>query len=126
MTAKRTIVVTLGLAVVAAATTAFLAFSSSPKSAALAAREHAMEMLGARIAKLRPESKVLALSNPFTKESGYLNEKSQFERAGLRGLRKGLADVTRDGRVSGDSAGIPCQSPIGHHPVRFPHTLEFP
>ena len=49
-----------------------------------------MEMLGARIAKLRPECRVLVLSNPFTKESGYLNEKSQFERAGLRGLRKGL------------------------------------
>ena len=49
-----------------------------------------MEMLGARIAKLRPECRVLVLSNPFTKESGYLNEKSQFERAGLHGLRKGL------------------------------------
>jgi len=49
-----------------------------------------MEMLGARIAKLRPECKVLVLSNPFSKESGYLNEKSQYERASLRGLRKGL------------------------------------
>jgi len=49
-----------------------------------------MEMLGARIAELRPECKVLVLSNPFTKESGYLDEKSQYERAGLRGLRKGL------------------------------------
>jgi len=88
--AKRTIVVTSGLALVAAATTAFLALSSSPKSAALAAREHAMEMLGAQIAKVRPECKVLVLSNPFTKESGYLHEQSQFERAGLRGLRKGL------------------------------------
>ncbi len=49
-----------------------------------------MEMLGARIAKLRPECKVLVLSNPFTKKSGYLDEKNQYERAGLRGLRKGL------------------------------------
>lgn len=49
-----------------------------------------MEMLGARIAKLRPECKVLVLSNPFTKESGYLDEKSRYERAGLRGLGKGL------------------------------------
>ena len=49
-----------------------------------------MEMLGARIAKLCPECKVLVLSNPFTKESGYFNEKRQYERAGVRGLRKGL------------------------------------
>lgn len=49
-----------------------------------------MEMLGARIAKLRPESKVLVLSNPFTRGASYLNEKCQYERAGLRGLRKGL------------------------------------
>lgn len=49
-----------------------------------------MEMLGERIAKLRPECKVLVLSNPFTKQSGYLDEKNQYERAGLRGLRKGL------------------------------------
>jgi hypothetical protein len=57
--AKRTIVVTPGSALVAAATTVFLARSSSPKSAALAAREHALEMLGAQIAKVRPECKVL-------------------------------------------------------------------
>ena len=49
-----------------------------------------METLGTRIAKLRPECKVLVLSNPFTKQSGYLNEKNQYERAGLRGLRQGL------------------------------------
>ncbi len=49
-----------------------------------------MELLGARIAKLRPECKVLVLSNPFTKDSSYLNEKNQYERASLRGLRKGL------------------------------------
>jgi hypothetical protein len=50
-----------------------------------------MEMLGAQISKLRPDCKVLVLSNPFTKESGYLNEKNQFERAGIRGLQKGLS-----------------------------------
>lgn len=50
-----------------------------------------MEMLGARIAKLRPECQVLVLSNPFTRDSGYLDEKCQSERAGLRGLRKGLS-----------------------------------
>lgn len=49
-----------------------------------------MEMLGAQIAKLRPEGKVLVLSNPFTVKAGVFNERSQFERAGLRGLRKGL------------------------------------
>ncbi len=90
MTANRNIVLASVLAVVAVAALAFLANSSSPKSAALAARQHAMELLGARIAKLRPECKVLVLSNPFTKESSYLNEKNQYERASLRGLRKGL------------------------------------
>jgi hypothetical protein len=49
-----------------------------------------MEALGACIAKLSPQCKVLVLSNPFTKAAGYLNEKSQYERAGIRGLRKGL------------------------------------
>lgn len=90
MIGKRNIVLAAGLAVIAVATIVFLARSSSPQSAALAARQHAMELLGARIAKLRPECKVLVLSNPFTKESSYLNEKSQYERASLRGLRKGL------------------------------------
>ena len=90
MSAKRNIVLASGLGLFAVAAMVFLVRSSSPKSAALAARQHAMEMLGARIAKLRPECKVLVLSNPFTKESGYFNEKNQYERAGLRGLRKGL------------------------------------
>jgi hypothetical protein len=90
MSAKRAIVATIGLAAVATLVFVFLARPGSPQSAALAARQHAMEMLGARIAKLRPECKVLALSNPFAKQSGYLDEKSQYERAGLRGLRKGL------------------------------------
>ena len=86
---KRNIFRAAGLAVVALAALAFVG-CSGPKNAALAARQRAMEILGSRIAKLRPDCKVLVLSNPFTKESGYLNEKSQYERAGLRGLRKGL------------------------------------
>ena len=49
-----------------------------------------MERLGESIAKLRPKCKVLVLSNPFTKNSGMLDKKAQFERAGLRGLRNGL------------------------------------
>jgi len=88
MSAKRNIVLASGLVVVAAM--ALVACSANPKSAALAARQQAMELLGARLAKLRPECQVLVLSNPFTKKSGYFNEKSQYERAGLRGLRKGL------------------------------------
>jgi hypothetical protein len=49
-----------------------------------------LETLGGYIAKTRPGCKVLVLSNPFTKDSGYRDPKAQFERAGLRGLRKGL------------------------------------
>lgn len=66
--------------------------SSSPKNAALTAREHALEKLGEAIARLRPGCKVLVLSNPFTKESGLLDTKAQFERAGIRGLREGLGE----------------------------------
>lgn len=90
MSAQRNIVLASGLAVVAIAAIVFLTRSSSPKGTALAARQHAMEMLGARIAKLRPECKVLVLSNPFTQKSAYFDEKSQYERAGLRGLGQGL------------------------------------
>lgn len=90
MSAKQKIVLALGLVVVAVAAIAFLARPSGPKSAALAARQRAMEMLGARIAKLRPECQIMVLSNPFTKKAGYLNEKTQYERVGVRGLRKGL------------------------------------
>lgn len=74
----------------ALAAIAFLPRWSAPKSAALVAREHAMEKLGARIAKLRPDCKVLVLSNPFARQAGYLDVKNQYERASLRGLRKGL------------------------------------
>ena len=90
MIKKRNFVLASVLAAVGLAAFAFLANSSRPKNIALTARQHAMELLGARISKLRPECKVLVLSNPFNKEASYLSEKSQYERAGLRGLRKGL------------------------------------
>lgn len=51
-----------------------------------------MEMLGARIAKLRPGKKVLVLANPFTKNSGIFQENRQYEKAGLRGLKNGLGE----------------------------------
>ena len=95
MNAKQTIFLAAGLALVALVAVVFVAGPYSPKRAALSARQDAMEMLGARIAKLRPECKVLVLSNPFSKKSGFLNEKSQFERAGLRGLHKGLGGHSR-------------------------------
>jgi hypothetical protein len=56
-----------------------------------------MEMLGERVAKLRPRCKVLVLSNPFAKNGGVFDEKSQYEKAGIEGLRNGLgrgAEVT--------------------------------
>jgi hypothetical protein len=90
--AKTVIATTAVLAAAAAAVIAFLPFRSTPKNAALAARQEAMEKLGACIAKLRPGCKVLVLSNPFTKDSGFLEPKAQFERAGVRGLRDGLGE----------------------------------
>jgi len=90
MSARKGVVLACGLAVVAIGAIVFLAPPSGPRGAALATRQHAMEMLGARIAKLQPEGQVLVLANPFSQESGYFNEKSQYDRAALRGLRKGL------------------------------------
>jgi hypothetical protein len=75
----------LGFAVVV-----YFLWPTSPKSAALTAREHLLETLGAEIAKVRPQAKVLLFSNPFAEKAGVFNEKSQFERAGISGLRKGL------------------------------------
>ncbi len=49
-----------------------------------------MVMLGSRIAALCPDCRVLVLSNPYAEQAGYLNEKRQYERAGIRGLAKGL------------------------------------
>jgi hypothetical protein len=86
---KWIIAIACGLAVVTGAIL-MLAGASSPRNAALSSREQAMEALGACIAKLSPQCKVLVLSNPFIKDAGYLNEKSQYERAAVRGLRRGL------------------------------------
>jgi hypothetical protein len=89
--------------------------ASGPEGAALAGRQGAMESLGESIAKLRPKSKVLVLSNPFAKDSGLLDKKAQFERAGLRGLRKGLGPdssvtVVFPEMMSRESALIPPES----------------
>src|SRR5690606_15635388 len=64
--------------------------STSPTGVAVDARRLAMEMLGKRIAELRPGCKVLVLSNPFTRDAGLLDEKARVERAGIGGLRDGL------------------------------------
>ncbi|MDI9382552.1 MAG: hypothetical protein QM845_17025 [Verrucomicrobiota bacterium] len=90
MSVKRNVFVALAFAAVAVAAIAVLVHPSGQKGAALGGRQREMETLGAQIAKLRPHSKVLVLSNPFAKESGFLNEKSRYERVGLRGLTKGL------------------------------------
>lgn len=95
MSTKRSIVLGLGLlaAIGVIAAVVLRTSNSSPKGTALAKREQVTEALGTCIAKLNPKCKVLVLSNPFTKSSGLLDERSQFERAGLRGLRKGLGEI---------------------------------
>ena len=90
MRTKRTIAVLGALLAVGVAGFVLLPRNSSPKSAALADREQALEMLGTRIAQLRPGCKVLVLANPFTKEASFLSESAKYDRANLRGLRKGL------------------------------------
>ena len=88
---------TCSFALLAALLIGFLLRPASPKSAALSAREHLMEALGAEIGRLRPQARVLVLSNPFAEKAGAFNEKTQFERAAIRGLQKGLgkkAEVT--------------------------------
>lgn len=90
MNAKRTFLAICAVVGVVVAMGAFLVRPSGARGDALAVRQQAMELLGARIAELRPGSQVLALSNPFTRETGFLDERNQYERAGLRGLREGL------------------------------------
>ncbi|MBE7504555.1 MAG: hypothetical protein HS113_30535 [Verrucomicrobiales bacterium] len=90
MTARTKVILSSGVVTAVLAAIAWLVLPASPQSAALASRQRAMAMLGARIAELRPHCKVLVLSNPFARTSGYLSEKSRYERAGLRGLRHGL------------------------------------
>lgn len=83
---------TVASAVVAVGLVAF-AFFSRPSGAtrgALAAREDAMEALGARLARLCPNCPVLVLVNPFAKDAGHSSDRRQFEEAGLDGLRQGL------------------------------------
>ncbi len=90
MRAKSAIVVAGVLAAGAVGAFVLFQFRATPQNTALAARQEAMKTLGHCIAKLRPGCKVLVLSNPFTQDSGYLEPKAQFERAGVRGLREGL------------------------------------
>ena len=90
MKTRRSPVLLTALALLGVAAAAYFLWPASPKSTALSAREHLMERLGAEIAKIRPQAKVLVLSNPFADKAGAFNEKSQFERAGIRGLSKGL------------------------------------
>ena len=90
MTAKTKAICSSGLAFLGLVILAFFFWPTSPKSAALSVREHLLAVLGAEIAKVRPQAKVLLLSNPFAEKAGTFNEKTQFERAGIRGLRKGL------------------------------------
>jgi hypothetical protein len=90
MSPRRLIVPVCGLAILAVAVIALLMRPSSPKSAALAAREQVTEALGTCIARLKPQCQVLVLSNPFGKDAGYLDVKLRYERAAISGLRKGL------------------------------------
>jgi hypothetical protein len=90
VSARRNTIIACALLLLVVLAIVFLFRSSSPKSAALSAREHLLQTLGAEIAKLRPQARVLLLSNPFAEKAGAFNEKTQFERAGIRGLRKGL------------------------------------
>src|SRR5512133_767637 len=90
MSAKKIIVLACGLTVLVIGALALLMRMSGAKSGALSARERAMEELGAYIARHDPQCQVLVLCNPFTKSAGYLDSMSQYERAALSGLRKGL------------------------------------
>jgi hypothetical protein len=90
VSAKKILSLACALGVTLLGTVVVLRGTSSEKSTALGKREQALTALGTCLAKLRPECKVLVLSNPFLKNCGYLDEKSQYERAALRGLRKGL------------------------------------
>ena len=95
-------------------------WSARPRSAALSAREHLLQTLGSEIARLRPNSRVLVLSNPFAETAGAFDEKTQFEQAAIRGLRKGLGkgssvsivfpEVRPEYLATPDSIAIPSDS----------------
>jgi hypothetical protein len=95
MSKKSSLLLSSGLAVLVAIALVLFLRPSGPKGAALSSREEAMQLLGSTLAQLRPGSPVLVLSNPFAQDSGFLDEKTQFERAGLRGLKEGLGKSTR-------------------------------
>ena len=56
-------------------------------------RELAMEYLGRYLANQYPHKRAVVLSNPFSQEPGQPREIYQFEKAGLRGLRRGLGNA---------------------------------
>ncbi len=56
-------------------------------------RELAMQFLGQYLASQYPGQRVIVLSNPFSTKPGQPREIYQFERAGLRGLRRGLGSA---------------------------------
>ena len=56
----------------------------------LTQRELAMEYLGRYLASQYPGKKVVVLANPFSQKSGQPREIYQYEKAGLRGLQRGL------------------------------------
>ena len=56
----------------------------------LTQRELAMDYLGRYLASRYPGKKAVVLANPFSKKSGQPREVNQFEKAGLKGLRRGL------------------------------------
>lgn len=94
MSFKSSLLIASGLVALIAIATVLLLRPSGSKGAALNDREEAMRSLGSTLAQLRPGSPVLVLANPFAQDSGFLDEKSQFERAGLRGLKEGLGQQT--------------------------------
>jgi hypothetical protein len=56
----------------------------------LGQRELATQVLGHYLAQHCAGSKAIVMSNPFTQTSGQPSEVYQYEKAGLRGLRRGL------------------------------------
>ncbi len=88
MTTKKKLFFAAGLAL--AVVFFLLSRRATPESEALSARREAMKLLGAQIIKLRPNANVLVLGNPFSRDAGVFDERKQFERAALRGLRDGL------------------------------------
>ena len=56
----------------------------------LTQRELAMEYLGRYLASQYPGKKAVVLSNPFSQKSGQPRDVYRFEKAGLKGLQRGL------------------------------------